>query len=451
MTAGIADFTPATGFIGGGLIGLSAATLLVLSGDVLGASGLVSSVILHPKRSLADPTVAWKALFLSVFLLFSNLVLARYFAIDQRLGQDPSIPVVSTYGYLLGGLFVGFGTRLGNGCTTGHGICGMARLSPRSITAVCTFMLSAFATASVVAPDNKLFANGTAWLRTDTVPVLYNQWRGFGASMVVVLPTLYILYNVWRVTRSDDNAFDNELPPPESKSEQIETAELSPQASEYGAMEEDVEANATESHSHESSTTNDASSASEPAPQDVLTDEEAKRDSVRKLFPSVLASCLFAVGLAVSEMVLPSKVLGFLNLFTIAKGTYDPTLLTVMIGGCIVSMVSYQFVGRFTLVPKSWTLMPRLEKPLMTSRFSIPTQCIMDAPLVGGAFCFGVGWALAGLCPGPAIFLFASGAKPVVRYWWPAFLVGSLLAGCIQARNAKKQQPCQRENTCSDN
>lgn len=102
--------------------GLSAALLLLLSGEILGSSGIASSIVLEPKKHLADPKVAWKLVFMSTFLLFSNVVLAKYFTDDERLGSDPSIPVVSSWGYLLGGLFVGFGTRLSNGCTTGHGI-----------------------------------------------------------------------------------------------------------------------------------------------------------------------------------------------------------------------------------------------------------------------------------------------------------------------------------------
>lgn len=102
--------------------GLSAGLLLLFSGEILGSSGIASSVVLQPKKHLTDPLVAWKLVFLSTFLLFSNVCLAKYYTDDERLGTDPSIPVVSTWGYILGGLFVGFGTRLGNGCTTGHGI-----------------------------------------------------------------------------------------------------------------------------------------------------------------------------------------------------------------------------------------------------------------------------------------------------------------------------------------
>ena len=92
-------------------VGLSAGLLLLVSGDILGASGLVSSSLLTPRKTLTDPSLTWKLVFLSTFLLFSNVILGQHFTNDTRLGNDPSIPVVSIYGYLLGGLFVGFGTR----------------------------------------------------------------------------------------------------------------------------------------------------------------------------------------------------------------------------------------------------------------------------------------------------------------------------------------------------
>lgn len=116
---GLEYFTPLTGSFGGALIGLSAGTLLLISGDILGASGVVSSVLLYPKRAITDSSIAWKLVLLSVFFFFSNVILGAHFTDDERLGQDPSIPIVSAAGYLLAGAFVGFGTRLGNGCTTG--------------------------------------------------------------------------------------------------------------------------------------------------------------------------------------------------------------------------------------------------------------------------------------------------------------------------------------------
>lgn len=114
--------------IGGGLIGLAATLLLVTHGRVAGISGIVGTFIRNPA---ADGGLrGW-------FLL--GLVLAGLigmFAAPERITETgletPTIAVA--------GLLVGFGTRLGNGCTSGHGICGMSRLSPRSLAAVFTFI-----------------------------------------------------------------------------------------------------------------------------------------------------------------------------------------------------------------------------------------------------------------------------------------------------------------------
>lgn len=526
-------FTPVTGFTGGALVGLSAATLLLLDGEILGASGIVSSVLLHPKKALTDPSTAWKLVFLSVFLLLSNTVLAKYFTDDDRLTgqQDPSIPIVSSYGYLLGGLFVGFGTRMGNGCTSGHGICGMARFSKRSIVGVCTFMASAFATAAVVAPDNKAFADGTAWLRTDTVPVFFNRWLGFAVIMpIVVIPSCFGLFNLWMSSRNGvahserwtttqgscasgspccKEAISLHEHQPIGRKQQhsiydpsgLTVAEEEHSSQEYGAFdvplssnnsnpimtvvvvegdeegralsksentmsdgvnletlidqERDVESCPTRNgggtltiealpESDPSSQNGNITTASSNRNNNPVTTSTVRDDNVIKLLPSALASALFAVGLAVSEMVLPSKVLGFLNLFTVSLGTYDPTLLTVMVGGCIVSMISYQFIGTYSLIPSKytqrWANIQLLDKPILANKFSIPTNRIVDIPLVGGAFCFGIGWAVAGLCPGPAMFLAASGTKPVLIFWWPMFLVGSFGAQWLKDKAATSCQ-----------
>jgi uncharacterized membrane protein YedE/YeeE len=123
-------------------------------------------------------------------------------------------------------------------------------------------------------------------------------------------------------------------------------------------------------------------------------------------------------------MVKPSKINGFLNIFLFAQGSYDPTLLTVMIAGCVVSFMAYQFVEKHRLLPNAYAL----ECPLVASKFSIPTLTTIDGRLIGGALCFGIGWGVGNLCPGPAMFLAATGAKPVLFYWWPTFFVGSFVA-----------------------
>ena len=73
-------------------------------------------------------------------------------------------------------------------------------------------------------------------------------------------------------------------------------------------------------------------------------------------------------------------------------------------------------------------------RPLLTSEYSVPTNTAIDIQLIIGGTCFGIGWALAGLCPGPAIFLAGTGTKPVIYCWWPTFLFGSFIAQKIKAK-----------------
>ncbi len=129
------EFTPLTGALGGALIGLAAALLLALNGRIAGISGIVGG-LLPPRAGDA----LWRLLF--VLGLALGALLVRLYS-----GAPLAVPVESsTFTLVLGGLLVGFGTRLGSGCTSGHGICGLARLSPRSLVAVLTFMASAMLT-----------------------------------------------------------------------------------------------------------------------------------------------------------------------------------------------------------------------------------------------------------------------------------------------------------------
>eukprot|EP00980_Cylindrotheca_fusiformis_P028274 scaffold22589_cov138-Cylindrotheca_fusiformis.AAC.37 len=391
-TMSIAFFTPGAGLAGGSLIGASAGVLLLSSGEILGASGLISSTVLEPEKALNDPSVSWKLLFMSTFMATSNLVSSAY-AKDNRMGKDSSLPIVSTAGYLIGGFLVGFGTKLGNGCTSGHGICGMARLSKRSFIAVATFMTSAVATANIVAPDNRTFSTTFSFLRGSKVPNLYNRKLGIAATAPFVLATAYALHNLYTTVKADRN---KRL------------------AKENGNSGQE-QASAKESDIIEVEPKSERKSRQELA---------MVEDGVGKLLPAVFTSSAFALGLAVSGMVLPSKILGFLNLHLVKKGSWDPTLMTVMAGGSAVSWISYQFVKGFGLFDHSYSM----ECPRRSSRFAIPTNTNVDLYLISGAVSFGVGWGIAGLCPGPALFLAASGTEPIIKFWWPTYLAGSYLA-----------------------
>jgi len=134
------EFTPWASLFGGFLIGLAAVLLMLLHGRVFGATGILSGV-LFPSNS---GDWLWRAVL--VLGMVSGPVL--YLLLT---GSFPAVEVpVSLPMLLVGGFVVGIGVTLGSGCTSGHGVCGMARLSLRSIVATCTFMLTTFVTVFVI-------------------------------------------------------------------------------------------------------------------------------------------------------------------------------------------------------------------------------------------------------------------------------------------------------------
>jgi len=126
------NFTPVSAAIGGALIGLSAVLLMVFTGRIAGISGIFAGLI-NPQTT----DRAWRAAFIGG-LVAAPLTTAF---LDHTV-PTPRMPG-SYIVVVVGGLLVGFGTRLGSGCTSGHGICGIARLSPRSIVATGVFMMAA--------------------------------------------------------------------------------------------------------------------------------------------------------------------------------------------------------------------------------------------------------------------------------------------------------------------
>jgi uncharacterized membrane protein YedE/YeeE len=135
--------------------------------------------------------------------------------------------------------------------------------------------------------------------------------------------------------------------------------------------------------------------------------------SARSLLVSFLGGLVFAVGLGLSGMTEPAKVLAFLDV----KGAWDPTLMFVMVGAIAVHM-------RFALRAK------RATKPVWAPRFSLPARESIDARLFVGAALFGVGWGLQGYCPGPAVVASASGhAVPLV--FVATMIVGLLVPGFV--------------------
>jgi uncharacterized membrane protein YedE/YeeE len=131
------SFTPWSALAGGVLIGAAALVFALLAGRIAGISGIVGGLV-RARRG----DVGWRAAFIAGLLAVPALYTLVGPGFQMRLEA-------STVTLLAGGLLVGFGTRLGGGCTSGHGVCGLARRSPRSLVATLTFMVAGMLTVAV--------------------------------------------------------------------------------------------------------------------------------------------------------------------------------------------------------------------------------------------------------------------------------------------------------------
>ena len=137
MTIDWNHFTPWSALAGGGLIGISVALLILLNGRIAGITGIIGGLFKPIKGD-----VAWRIAF-TFGLIIAPIIWLLF-------GKLPEITIDANYGLLVvAGLIVGFGARLGSGCTSGHGVCGISRLSPRSIVATLAFMGTGFLTVFI--------------------------------------------------------------------------------------------------------------------------------------------------------------------------------------------------------------------------------------------------------------------------------------------------------------
>ena len=133
-----------------------------------------------------------------------------------------------------------------------------------------------------------------------------------------------------------------------------------------------------------------------------------KAPGTPRTFVALFTGMLFSLGLAISGMMNPAKVVGFLDV----AGRWDPTLAFVMGGALLVTVPAFRLIlGR--------------QRPILAVRFALPIESALDGRLVGGAALFGVGWGLSGFCPGPAVAALVTGLTPVF-----AFVV-AMMAGMV--------------------
>ena len=140
MSIDFQNFTPYASLIGGVMIGLAALLLMLAHGRVMGVSGILGGIVMPSGKS----DIGWRVLFVIGML-------AGPFAVIHLLDRPVDImPAASGMILPVAGFIVGLGTAIGSGCTSGHGICGLARLSPRSLVAVGAFMAAGIATVLLV-------------------------------------------------------------------------------------------------------------------------------------------------------------------------------------------------------------------------------------------------------------------------------------------------------------
>lgn len=129
---------------------------------------------------------------------------------------------------------------------------------------------------------------------------------------------------------------------------------------------------------------------------------------MKQLWIALLSGILFGLGLGISQMIDPARVIGFLDV----TGTWDPTLLFVLGGAVAVTAIAFR-----------WIL--RQKRPFFSAHFALPTRDDIDAPLVMGASIFGIGWGICGYCPGPGL------TALVLGQWNPVLFVLSLVVGML--------------------
>jgi len=127
---------------------------------------------------------------------------------------------------------------------------------------------------------------------------------------------------------------------------------------------------------------------------------------MKQIISALAAGVLFGLGLTISQMINPAKVLAFLDV----AGNWDPSLILVMGSGLVTAWIGYRFVLK-------------REEPLFTASFQLPSNVDIDGRLITGAALFGIGWGLAGLCPGPALAALSTGA-PQAYLFFLAMAVG---------------------------
>ena len=321
------DIDIQNGVLGGLVIGVASSAMLYWTGKVTGISGVVEGMLVADLGETKSWTMSYFA-----GLLSAGAVLIHVY--PQAFGEDHQLLLLSPTGYAAAGLLTGFGTRMGSGCTSGHGICGLPRRSVRSLTAVLTFMVTG-------AISSHLFMN------TPLKNLIIEK-----SAVTVESPEDIIFYitpavavAILGATLCNRNFVLNRMVFSDLKTNLIET---------------DLDSNI---------------SASTP--------------SLLQHAVSFSSALLFGLGLGISGMCNTQRVTNFLN-FSGAAG-WDPTLIGVMGGGVLFNLLSFHFmhINNHTIPCED----SRKIGSVIKMDFH-PDNLKIDWKLITGSALFGLGWGL---------------------------------------------------------
>jgi uncharacterized membrane protein YedE/YeeE len=367
LIGGLIRLAPETnlpaGLAGGVIIAASSSALFWYTGQVLGISGIFGRT-----WSRRHAWSSWRVPFLAGLLASGTIAVALY---PASLGT--SEPTLRPAAAAAAGILVGMGTRMSNGCTSGHGVVGLARLSPRSLAAVATFMSTGMAAAYLArawAPLRNLLEAPTFH---ESVAHLGHH-AGIGAALAALMLGAFAFRQHWLETHPEAQVSGSGTPVVRRSTDHL-------------------------------------------------------RDSIGAKVAAGLIGVAFGAGLCLSGMTDPAKVTGFLDMTR--TGGWDPTLAAVMGGAVGVNVFTFNWMATHNGPPPL-----QCTDTAGKSRSSLITigpkggNLKIDARLIGGSALFGAGWGLAGICPGPGIVAAAAG-MPLAFALVPSMAAGMALHDLI--------------------
>lgn len=343
-----------SGLVGGLIIGASASSFLYVTGQLTGLSGITEGLMKGEDWN-------WSYM--------AGLCSSGYFLslwMPEAFGS--SATTLSSLTLVSAGVLTGLGTRLGSGCTSGHGLCGLARRSPRSLTAVLTFMATGGVTAYI--SRHPLIRD---YLQTPLDPEVVKL---FDYSLEVIIPTAIVVGTGILVYRN---------------SASMKSMWLGASASEKKQKQ---------------------------------NSDKSSRSSPKMHLASFIFGFLFGTGLGISGMCSTDRVLRFLD-FAGTEG-WDPTLMSVLGGGVAVTFSNFHLLHMneteilLECAPGDETCVSqKLEMGATKANMKI------DWKLLLGSALFGIGWGMVGMCPGPAIVSLGATVVAAGKF------VPSMMAGMI--------------------